>query len=128
MRRAVFLLVILASLALGGCATSGGGGGTGGGGTSTTIVYSEMRFDPNRIDAKVGQTITIHLVNKGAQRHDFAFPALNMPGFRSIETALEPGESTTITVKFDQPGIHVFICTLPGHAVAGMTGAVFVTE
>ncbi len=128
MRRAVVLLAVLAPLALGGCATSGGGGGTGGSGTSTTIVYSEMRFTPNRIDAKVGQAITIHLVNKGAQRHDFAFPALHMPGLASIETALEPGESTTVTVKFDEPGTHVFICTLPGHATAGMTGALFVTQ
>jgi uncharacterized cupredoxin-like copper-binding protein len=49
-----------------------------------------------------------------------------MPGLQGVEAILEPGETRTITLTFDQPGTHTFQCSLPGHAVAGMTGAVFV--
>lgn len=90
------------------------------------IVLEEMRFNPNRIDAKVGETITVQLVNRGIQRHDLNFPALQMPGLRGVEAILEPGETQTLTLRFDAPGTHTFICSLPGHAAAGMTGAVYV--
>lgn len=124
MSRAGLLIVVLAAVILGSCTTSAGGGARG----QITISMTEMRFTPNRIDAKVGQTISIRVVNNGAQRHDLAFPALQMPSLQGVETNLAPGESTTITLKFDRQGVHEFICTLPGHAVAGMTGAVYVSQ
>ena len=86
-----------------------------------------MRFTPNRIDAKVGVPLTVRLTNKGTERHDLNFEALHMPGLVAVESILEPGETRTITLTFDQPGTHTFICTLPGHAAAGMTGAAFVS-
>ena len=98
----------------------------GAGGTST-IVLEDMRFTPNRINAKVGVPLTLELANKGTQRHDFNFESLHMAGLGGVESILEPGQSTTITLTFDQPGEHTFICTLPGHAAAGMTGAAYVT-
>jgi uncharacterized cupredoxin-like copper-binding protein len=90
------------------------------------IVFEEMRFVPNRIDAKVGVPITVRLTNNGRERHDLNFPSFHMPGFKGVEAILEPGETRTITLRFDQPGSHTFSCSLPGHAAAGMTGAVFV--
>ena len=124
MRHAILVLVIaIAAVLLGSRACS-----TGGESGSWTISMTEMRFSPNRIDAKVGQPLTIRLVNQGAQRHDLAFQALHMPSLSGVETALEPGQSTTITLRFDEPGTHTFICTIPGHFAAGMSGAVFVRE
>ncbi|MBI3746515.1 MAG: cupredoxin domain-containing protein [Chloroflexi bacterium] len=96
------------------------------GGTST-IVLEEMRFTPNRIDAKVGVPLTLQLTNKGTERHDLNFEALHMSGLGAVESILEPGQTRSITLTFDQPGTHTFICTLPGHAAAGMTGAAYVT-
>ena len=90
------------------------------------IVLQEMRFTPNRIDAKVGVPLTVQLTNRGTERHDLNFESLHMPGLAGVESILEPGETRTITLTFDQPGTHTFICTLPGHAAAGMTGAAFV--
>ena len=114
--------VLLIAVALAGCqAQSGGSSGSNG------IVLEDMRFTPNRIDAKVGVPLTIRLTNKGTERHDLNFEALHMPGLGGVESILEPGESATITLTFDQPGTHTFICTLPGHAAAGMTGAAYVT-
>lgn len=93
---------------------------------TTTVILEDLRFVPNRIDAKVGVPATIVLTNRGTERHDLNFPSLHMPGLQGVEAILEPGESRTITLMFNEPGTHAFICTLPGHAAAGMTGAAFV--
>lgn len=94
---------------------------------SNVITLEDFRFTPNRIDAKVGVPVTVTLTNRGTERHDLNFESLHMPGLGGVESMLEPGETRAITLTFDQPGTHTFICTLPGHAAAGMTGAAFVT-
>lgn len=94
--------------------------------SSAEIVLEDLRFSPNRLDAKVGVPLKVRLTNRGLERHDLNFPSLHMPGLRGVESILEPGETRTITLQFDEPGTHTFICSLPGHAAAGMTGAVFV--
>lgn len=93
---------------------------------TVTVILEDVRFVPNRIDVKVGVPATLVLTNRGSERHDLNFPSLHMPGLLGVEAILEPGESRSITLTFDEPGTHTFICTLPGHAAAGMTGAVFV--
>jgi uncharacterized cupredoxin-like copper-binding protein len=99
-----------------------------GGGQAFTgeVVLEDFRFSPNRIDAQAGLPLKVRLTNRGTERHDLNFESYHMPGLLGIEAILEPGESRTITLTFDQPGSHRFICTLPGHAAAGMTGAAFV--
>lgn len=93
---------------------------------SVTVVLEDLRFRPNRLDAQVGVPLTLRLTNRGLERHDLNFPSLHMPGLAGVESILEPGETRTVTLRFDTPGVHTFICTLPGHAAAGMTGVVVV--
>ena len=97
------------------------------GARSAEIVLEDLRFTPNRIDAKVGVPLTVRLTNRGTERHDLNFESLHMPGLGGVEAILDPGETRTITLTFDQPGTHTFICTLPGHAASGMTGAAYVS-
>ncbi len=117
----VAIIVILALAAAGCQSQSGGSSGT------AAIDLEDMRFTPNRIDAKVGVPLTVTLTNRGTERHDLNFESIHMPGLGGVESILEPGETRTITLKFDTPGTHTFICTLPGHAAAGMTGAAYVS-
>jgi nitrite reductase (NO-forming) len=93
---------------------------------SAEIVMEDLRFTPNQLNAKVGLPLRVRLTNRGTERHDLNFPSLHMPGLQGIESIVEPGATRTITLQFDQAGTHSFICSLPGHAAAGMTGAVFV--
>lgn len=95
---------------------------------TAAVVLEEMRFKPNRINAKVGVPLTLRLTNEGTERHDLNFESIHMPGLGGVESILEPGETRSITLTFDEPGTHLFICTLPGHAAAGMTGALFVSR
>jgi uncharacterized cupredoxin-like copper-binding protein len=107
--------------------TAGCAGGQSAGSRSAEVVLEDLRFRPNRIDAKVGVPLTVRLTNRGTERHDLNFPSLHMPGLEGVEAILEPGETRTITLTFDEPGTHTFICSLPGHAASGMTGAAFVS-
>lgn len=117
-RTGLLMTLVIAPLALGACQASRP--------ATPTIVFEEMRFVPNRLDATVGEPLRVTLTNEGQERHDLNFSGLHMPGLESVQAILEPGETRTITLSFDQPGTHTFQCSLPGHAVAGMTGAVFV--
>lgn len=117
-RSASLVTLLLVPIALVACQAASPG--------APAIVFEEMRFVPNRIDAQVGVPLTVRLTNGGRERHDLNFPALHMPGLAGVEAILEPGETRTITLRFDAPGTHTFSCSLPGHAAAGMTGAVFV--
>lgn len=117
-RTALVMTLVIAPIALGACQAAAPG--------PAAIVLEEMRFVPNRLDATVGKPLRVTLTNKGMQQHDLSFPSLHMPGLAGVEAILEPGETHTITLTFDQPGTHTFECSIPGHAAAGMTGAVFV--
>ena len=107
-------------------AITGWTGGQNAADSSIAIVLEDYRFTPNRIDAKVGVPVTVTLTNRGTQRHDLNFESLHMPGLGGVESMLDPGATFTVTLTFDQPGTHTFICTVPGHAAAGMTGAAYV--
>ncbi len=119
---ALFGVIVLVAMAAAGCQSQSGGSSG-----SAEIVLEEMRFTLNRIDAKVGVPLTVTLTNRGTERHDLSFASVHMPGLLGVESILEPGETRTITLLFDEPGTHTFSCTVPGHAAAGMTGAAFVT-
>ena len=105
-------------------ATSGGGNDPSTG--TAELVMEDLRFTPNQLNANVGVPLTVRLTNRGTERHDLNFPSLHMPGLEGVESIVEPGASRTVTLQFDTPGTHTFICSLPGHAAAGMTGAVIV--
>lgn len=118
----VLVLAVLIAVAIGASSRGSGGGSIG----PAEIILEDLRFTPNQLNAEVGVPLRVRLTNRGLERHDLNFPALHMPGLEGVESILEPGETRTITLEFDKPGTHTFICSLPGHAAAGMTGAVFV--
>lgn len=120
----VVLVVAIGLLAIGASLLGRIGGDSGS--TVVEVTLEDLRFVPNRLDVRAGVTTTLRLTNRGSERHDLNFPSLHMPGLEGVESILEPGETRTVTLRFDRPGTHPFICTLPGHAAAGMTGAAYV--
>jgi uncharacterized cupredoxin-like copper-binding protein len=63
--------------------------------------------------------VTFLVENAGRIPHDFAIRGRST---RSIP----PGGRARITVGFARPGIYVYLCTVPGHATAGMEGDLIV--
>lgn len=104
-------------------------GSTGGPGSASEIPGArpleveavDLGFRPGRLEATAGEAITIELTNTGRVLHDFSIPEL---GFRIVAG---PGETDRGSLVVDEPGEYRFLCTVPGHAEAGMVGVLAVT-
>ncbi len=116
-------LLVVGLLSLGVLAGCGGGGS--GDAIEMTVemgINGEMKFTPDVIQAKKGDTLKITLVNKDpAVNHNFLIPALNVNSGQ-----IPPGQTSTIEVKITQSGEHDIICDVPGHREAGMVGKLIV--
>ena len=80
---------------------------------------SELRFTLSKKSAAKG-VVTFKVTNKGALEHDFKIAG-------KVTKKLEPGTTATLRVTFKRGGKFPYLCTVPGHAAAGMKG-VFVVK
>jgi uncharacterized cupredoxin-like copper-binding protein len=99
-----------------------------------------MRFTPDRIEVRQGETIRFVLRNEGQLRHELVLgepEALRrhaammqmMPDMQHSGpnmASLAPGERGELIWKFTRSGTVTFACLQSGHLEAGMTGAVAV--
>ncbi len=72
------------------------------------VLAIRSRFIPDRIDAKVGDELIIHITNVeqiGDMIHGFAINDHDM------NVVLDPGETKTIKVKLTKSGVYPFYCT-----------------
>ena len=111
-----------------------------------------MKYDATAITGKAGQTLSITLTNKGtlpkaamahnlvilkpgtdttafimaasAARNNNYIPAELASEIVGSTTLLGPGESDTVTFLPKAAGSYPFVCTFPGHALAGMRGVI----
>lgn len=91
------------------------------GAPTVEITATEMRFDPATISSTVGEPVNITLINDGAVFHDLVIDEL---GFR---LTAEPDSRVTGSLTVDGPGTYGLLCTVRGHAAAGMRGALEVS-
>ena len=86
--------------------------------TSVTVTATEFHFKLSKKSVPHG-TVTFIVVNKGHIAHDF-----KIGGKKTA--LLAPGKTTKLTVKL-KAGKAKYVCTVPGHAAAGMKGTLKVT-
>jgi iron uptake system component EfeO len=79
-----------------------------------TVTATEFKFKLSKTSAPKG-SVTFKVVNKGKTVHDF-----KINGKKTATIA--PGTSASLTVKFAKAGKFPYLCTIPGHAAAGMKG------
>ena len=101
------------------------GGAAGAEGTVVVVATDEagrFRFEPDRIEVRPGQQVTLRVVNRGPSPHDLSIERLQ------VDTGqFNPGEERTLTFAAPtQPGEYEFICTVPGHLQLGMKGTLVV--
>ena len=121
MRKRVILAAgVLASLAL---ATGAPAGPTAQSATTTVAVAagkpSEFRYTLSRRTVPAG-IVVFRVTNRGSVRHDFKIAGKET-------TVLATGKSATLRATL-KAGKYQFLCTLPGHAAAGMKGTLTVTK
>jgi uncharacterized cupredoxin-like copper-binding protein/cytochrome c551/c552 len=97
-----------------GHARAGMKGGIQVGTTPVTVTATEFKFKLSRLSVPVGP-VSFTVANKGKIAHDFKILGKKTP-------TLAPGKSFKLTVTFAKKGRYAFLCTLPGHAAAGMKG------
>jgi len=86
-----------------------------------TVVGEEFTFEPQRVEAEVGETVEIRFKNEGRLSHNLTFE-----GLEAETETIQAGNTTTVKVTPQSPGTYRFICTVPGHAEAGMEGRLVV--
>ncbi len=115
---------VLASLAIAAGAPAGPTADTAA--TATTRVNvtagqpSEFRYTLSKRTVPVGTTV-FRVTNKGKVRHDFRI-------LGKKTASLAPGKAGTLRAVFKKAGKYAFLCTLPGHAAAGMKGTLTVKK
>jgi uncharacterized cupredoxin-like copper-binding protein len=80
---------------------------------------SELRFTLSKKSAPKG-VVTFKVTNKGTLPHDF-----NIAGKKT--KLISPGQSQSLTITFKKAGKYPYLCTVTGHAAAGMKGTFKVT-
>ena len=86
---------------------------------SFEIDAFDLGFKPAQVTVPATGTYAVTFKNTGAIAHDLTFAD-------GTKIAAEPGQTATGSVVVPAAGI-TFLCSIPGHAQAGMTGAVSVT-
>ena len=108
-------------------------------GRTVTIRMSDaMRFTPDSVTVKRGETIRFVVRNEGKVLHEMVLGddeglkahAALMRKFPEMEhdepymVHVSPGKTGEMIWTFDKPGQIGFACLIPGHYEAGMTGKV----
>ena len=88
-----------------------------------TITANDTAFDLGTIKVKVGQPVTIRLVNNDEMDHQFAVPDLDV-----YSDQIGPRSTTDVTFTPQQIGDYQFICSYAHHAKLGMIGTLTVIE
>lgn len=106
--------------------------------TIDVSMDDSMRFNPDRISVKAGETVRFFVKNFGKMPHEMVIGSReelqehaammrSMPNMQHSDPGmlrLEPGQRGGIVWHFDKPGAVKFACLVPGHMEAGMTGTI----
>lgn len=92
------------------------------GAPEVTLTAVDIDYEPQRLELQAGEPTNVTVVNEGEALHDFTLEEAD------VHLNVEPGKEATTSVKLAEPGEYQAICTVPGHADAGMVVDVTVTE
>ena len=101
-------------------------------------MTDNMRFSPDKLEVRQGETVKLVFRNSGAVMHEFVLGtkkeleahALLMVKFPTMEHSepymahVAPGKSGEIVWTFNRAGDFDFACLIAGHYAAGMVGKV----
>jgi uncharacterized cupredoxin-like copper-binding protein len=103
---------------------------------ATTVTVSagkpsEFRFTISKKSVKLG-AVTFKVTNHGSIPHDFklcttARSTLANSCTGKTTAVLQPGKTATLTFTFKKKGTYEYLCTVSGHAAAGMKGSLKLT-
>ena len=108
-------------------------GATTKGATVNVSITAAKEFSFTLSPKKVAHgSVTFKITNKGNLPHDFELCAANTGGTATtckgkVTPMINPGSSATLTVNVAKAGKYEYLCTVSGHAAAGMKGILTVS-
>jgi len=109
------IAVAIASLALVQLASARGDRPTAGATTTVTVKGGEFFFRLSTKSIARPGKVTFVFKNVGHILHDFKINGKKTP-------LISPGKTTRLIVTFKKKAKYSYLCTVPGHAAAGMRG------
>ena len=108
--------------------------------TIEVSMLDTMKFSPDKIDVRVGDTVKFIVKNSGKQMHEFVIGTkkendehaalmLKFPNMEHDEPYMAhvaPGKTGEIVWRFNKVGNFDFACLMAGHYQAGMIGKITV--
>jgi len=91
------------------------------GATQVAITARNVRFEPAEIRVRSGEFVVIRFTNADEVFHDW-----NVEGLANVDAGARPGQTQQIRARLDRPGTYRIVCTVEGHAAAGMVGILIV--
>lgn len=118
-RYAVVIATALVAAIIASCALAGVAASSHTSASTIRITGGEFFFKPNMPSARRGK-ITLVFKNVGHVAHDLRIAGKQTP-------MIAPGKTATLVLRLMKPGNYPFVCTVPGHAQAGMRGRLKIT-
>jgi uncharacterized cupredoxin-like copper-binding protein len=112
---AVFAAVAIMALSLGQFASASSTRHVHASASAIRVSGKEFSFKLSKKSIGRPGTVTFKFKNAGHMLHDFT---INGKKTRLIK----PGKTAKLTVSFKKKGGYRYLCTVPGHAAAGMKG------
>ena len=91
------------------------------GATQLTVAARDVRFTPADVRVTAGQTAALTFRNDDPVFHDW-----EVQGLANVDAGARPGQTRKIRFTIDDAGTYRILCTVPGHAEAGMVGTLVV--
>jgi Cu+-exporting ATPase len=111
--------------------------------TIAIAAGDDLRFAPEALTVRAGETVAFRVTNTGASEHEFvigdaaeqtqheltmaAGGAMAPMGAEANALNLPPGKTETLVYHFTRPGTLLYGCHVAGHYAAGMHGTITVT-
>ena len=87
--------------------------------TTVTVAATNFKFKLSKMSVPKGK-VSFVVTNKSTIPHDFKING-------KVTPMIKGGKSATLVVTFAKAGKFPYLCTVPGHAAAGMKGTLTVT-
>ena len=88
---------------------------------TVSVTAKDVRFVPADVTVRAGEWSAISFTNADPVVHDWMVEAIP-----NLDTVARPGQTTTLRFVLDTPGTYEIVCSVPGHAEAGMVGTLTV--
>ena len=87
----------------------------------TVRVGDGVSFEPSAIVVKAGAPVQLTLQSVGGADHDFT---LSEGVARPVKITAKGRQTATGAFTIERAGDYEFVCSVPGHAMAGMRGTI----